>query len=232
MLNVVCLKHGTKYGPEYVNKLYNMVQRHLRMPHRFVCFTDDPADLNPSIEIRPLAEDEALQGWWWKVYLFKKGHFLPGDTNLFFDLDMVIVDDITKLINFLPGEFIGLENVNRVFKRYPASLGSAVLRWPSETHSDIWDQFKEIATVQKNHAGDQEWIWKLYKNTIKFFPATWIISYKWEARNIKELVKYNKRSRFKTVRNPVLPKETAVLAFHGSPDPHEVQDPIIIDNWH
>ena len=38
---VVCLKHGSKYSSEYVNKLYNMCKRHLTVPYEFVCFTDD-----------------------------------------------------------------------------------------------------------------------------------------------------------------------------------------------
>lgn len=231
MLNVICLKHGAKYGPEYVNKLSKMVMRHLTMPYRFVCFTDDASGLDSSIEIRFLPKEELLEGWWWKLYLFKSGHFAVGDTNLFFDLDTVIIKDISKLINFLPGEFVGLENLNRVFKRYPPSLGSAILRWPAETYTDIWDKFKIASINEKSLAGDQDWIWKLHKNTIKFFPSKWIISYKWEARDRSELTKHNNRFVFKEIKNPTIPKDTAVLAFHGSPDPHEVQDPIILENW-
>jgi hypothetical protein len=40
MLNVVCMKWGDKYGPEYVNKLYSMVRRHLHKEYRFICLTD------------------------------------------------------------------------------------------------------------------------------------------------------------------------------------------------
>ena len=29
---VICMKWGTKYGPEYVNRLYGMVKRHLKGP--------------------------------------------------------------------------------------------------------------------------------------------------------------------------------------------------------
>jgi hypothetical protein len=29
-VNVLCIKWGRKYGPDYVNRLHNMVQRHLR----------------------------------------------------------------------------------------------------------------------------------------------------------------------------------------------------------
>ena len=39
--HILCMKWGTKYGPEYVNRLYAMVRRHLSGDFRFVCLTDD-----------------------------------------------------------------------------------------------------------------------------------------------------------------------------------------------
>ena len=41
IVTVLCMKWGAKYGPDYVNRLYGMVARHLRRPFRFVCLTDD-----------------------------------------------------------------------------------------------------------------------------------------------------------------------------------------------
>jgi len=52
LVNVVCLKWGIKYDREYVNRLYSMVERNLTIPHRFICVTDDPRELNPAIETR------------------------------------------------------------------------------------------------------------------------------------------------------------------------------------
>ena len=43
MGNIICMKWGTKYGPEYVNRLASMVRRNTTIPCRFVCMTDDPA---------------------------------------------------------------------------------------------------------------------------------------------------------------------------------------------
>ncbi len=53
-VNIICIKWGTKYGPDYVNKLRSMVQRHLKRPHRFVCLTDDTNGIDPSIETKPI----------------------------------------------------------------------------------------------------------------------------------------------------------------------------------
>ena len=56
MVNVICMKWGSMYGPEYVNHLRAGVARHLRRPHRFVCFTDDGSGLDPAVEVMPLPE--------------------------------------------------------------------------------------------------------------------------------------------------------------------------------
>lgn len=229
--NVICLKHGTKYGPEYVNKLYNMVKRHLSVPFNFYCFTEDSAGLNSEIKTVPLPKSNTIAGWWWKPYIFKSGHFPDGDTNLFFDLDMVIVGNIDKLFSYLPNEFVGLEDVSRVFKRVPPKLGSAVLRWPSNHYTKIWEDLETNPGLTKRFPGDQDWIWETYKGVIKFFPETWIQSYKWEIRQREELVRVNGKNVFKTVRSPSVNPDCAVIAFHGTPNPEDVQDPIIVDNW-
>jgi hypothetical protein len=36
---------------------------------------------------------------------------------------------------------------------------------------------------------------------------------------------------FKESREPEIDKNTAVLAFHGTPDLEDVEDKIIINNW-
>lgn len=231
MLNVICLKHGNKYGADYVNKLYNMVQRHLTLEHRFVCFTENPTGLDSGIEIMTLPESRRIQGWWWKPYIFKHGHFPSGDVNLFFDLDMVIVDNIDKLATYMPDKFVGLEDVGRVFRKYPQKLGSAVLKWPSNHFHDIWDKMEMDPTSVIRFRGDQDWIWSLHRDNINFFPELWIQSYKWEIRSKSELIYNGSKYVFKDIRNPNINPETAVIAFHGTPNPEDVQDPIIVDNW-
>ena len=44
-VNIICMKWGEKYDSSYVNILYNMVERNLNRPFRFVCFTDNKSGL-------------------------------------------------------------------------------------------------------------------------------------------------------------------------------------------
>ena len=231
MLNVICVKHGTKYTGLHVNRLYSMVKRHLTIPYRFVCFTENSANIDPNVQIIKLPTELPISGWWWKTYIFNKDHFHAGDIQLYFDLDMVIIDNIDKLYQYMPGHFIGLQNLGRVFNK-PDCLGSAVLRWSGNSYSRIWDKFIENPSVALQYpGGDQDWIWKHCNKQIKFFPKEWIMSYKWEVRNMSELIRFENRWVFKNTRDPEIHKDTAVLAFHGTPDMEDVKDKIIVENW-
>src|SRR5579863_8469105 len=97
MLHVVCVRQGTKYGPEYVTRLRAMVARHLTLgtEGKFVCFTDQGDDLGPGIETRPLPDD--LKGWWCKLWLFSPGLFPENDRIVYFDLDTVIIGDLDAI---------------------------------------------------------------------------------------------------------------------------------------
>lgn len=53
-MNVVCVKYGTKYGADYVNKLYYGVKKHLKKPYKFFCFTECSEGLDQNILIKPL----------------------------------------------------------------------------------------------------------------------------------------------------------------------------------
>jgi hypothetical protein len=230
MINIICLKAGTKYNPIYVNNLYNMVKRNLGVQHEFICFTDDTTGINPGVQIRLLPDNKNITGWWWKPYMFKRNHFEPGDINLFIDLDTVIVNNIDKLLEYLPGSFVGMRDAGRSLGR-PDKLQSAIMRWPAGAYSNIWEEIDRNPLAMREFPGDQEYIWSRHMKDIKFYPDSWIRSYKWEVRNRSEIIRIGGRFNFRDVRNVELEPETAVLAFHGTPDPHEVMDPVIVDNW-
>ena len=53
--HILCMKWGTKYGPEYVNRLYAMVRRHLSGDFNFVCLTD--GGVHDNLGVNPLVRD-------------------------------------------------------------------------------------------------------------------------------------------------------------------------------
>jgi len=75
MKQVVCVKWGTMYGPEYVNRLYGMVSRHITPPFRLVCLTDNRQGIRPEVECFDLPElgvphPQRTMGKWRKQILW------------------------------------------------------------------------------------------------------------------------------------------------------------------
>jgi hypothetical protein len=211
MINVITVKHGTAYSADYVNRMRHMIARHLTLPHRFYCLTEDPRDLEQGIETRPLP-DLALQGWWMKPYMFCTGLF-PTGTNFYIDLDMVIYRNIDKFMTYLPNEFMGLRDLYHLKDELHAGLGSAIMRWPNNTYNFIWSRLERAPDLQRNYRGDQDYIWHYHKNTIRFYPETWTHSYKWQSRQEPH-------------------EDSSVLVFHGEPKPHQIPtDPRVLNNW-
>jgi len=109
MENVICMKWGVKYSPNYVNILAGMVRRHLHLPHRFVCFTENPQGLDSRIEVRPLPKMELPghlpeRGWRKLSVLGEQLADLQGRA-LFLDVDVLILDDLEPFFTY-PGEFL------------------------------------------------------------------------------------------------------------------------------
>ena len=67
-INVVCVKYGTKYGADYVNKLYHGVRKNLSLKHTFSCFTENAEGLDPNVKVLPLQNH--WKAWWSKVNIF------------------------------------------------------------------------------------------------------------------------------------------------------------------
>ena len=126
---VLCMKWGTKYGPEYVNRLYAMVRRHLRGDFSFVCLTDDGTGIRPEVRCLPIPELALPAGiperGWRKLTTFEADlHGLRG-TALFLDVDVVIVDDLTPFFE-QAGEFLIIHDWKRPWR---VTCNSSVYRF-------------------------------------------------------------------------------------------------------
>ena len=212
-MNFACVCYGIKYKLEYVQKLYNMVQRHTTIPHKFYCFTDH---VNPNQQLTgdiiikqfPMFN---LQGWWNKMQLFHPG-VLEG-TTLYMDLDVVITDNIDCFFTYEPeADFVGMNDFNPDTKIF----NSSVFRYEPEAMKDkLWQPFIDDRVNWMKLAGDQNVISDIilkHKET-RSFPDSWTQSYKWYDRTGQ---RYHK-GKWTFEHNG----ESLVTVFHGEPNPHQ-----------
>lgn len=221
MYNVVCIKWGDKYGPNFVNILRAMVKRNLSFPHRFICFTEDSSGLDDDIEILPLIETE-LKGWWHKLTLFKPKLFDLSGKTLYLDLDVVIVNSLDPMFEreekfSIIADWAYARRHIRGKDKIKIMYNSSVFMYDIGAHPNVWDEFAvNPERISKRHpGGDQEWI-SMHLPDGAIWPDGWCRSFKW-GYHYKDMV-YDFSAGFND--------ETKIVVFHGSPNP-----PDAIPGW-
>lgn len=203
------LKAGAAFGPDYVNKLYDMLVRSLPDgAYKFVCLTDDPSGLDPGIHMLPLPAD--LERWWGKLYLFKRGLFEDGERIVFVDLDTVIVGSLREIVSYR-GRFAMLTDFF-----FPERPASGVMMWEAGAYTaGIWDAW-DAAGRPRDPGGDQWWIGTQPQGR--------------DADRLQTLYPGSFVS-YKAHCAPYPPKGARVVCFHGRPRPHEVPDDWVRQAW-
>lgn len=164
MLQVVCVKVGDKYGPEWVNRLFRAVSLHLSLPHDFACLTDDPIGIDCRI-IRSSRPD--LEGWWQKVALFGPQPYV-SDRIAYLDLDTVVTGSLDEIFsNKAP--FLAVKD------RQTKGMSSTLMLWDHATHRYIYDDFKSPDHIW----GDQGYIGGkvTFRHANELWPGR-VVSYK------------------------------------------------------
>lgn len=153
--NVICVKWGNKFSARHVNRLYTMAQKNITVPFSFYCLTEDPTDVK--CETIPLDLSLGLEKWWWKICLFKDNIF-SGDVNLYFDLDVIIQNNIDNLFNISRFTIIDLSHKeNNVSNN--SFVNSSILGWRNNSTQWIYDKFM----------ADKDYYLKYYRGLDTFF---------------------------------------------------------------
>ena len=177
MLTVACVlvRANVAYTTDYVRRLRGMVMRHLPRPHRFVCFTDQPAAVSkvPGVhDVINVPTPVDLPGWWSKLELFNKEHGLTGDC-LYLDLDVLLVRDLTKVVDhsarfaLVPpaGTFKGRDG-----KKVVTRFNSSVMKFRFGDHDYLYDECTRA--IKEELWGDQDWIGQRNR-TGETMPLAW-----------------------------------------------------------
>ena len=205
MITVWCMNTNNHAPDDEVRTLRRQVDRHLSIPHIFMCISE--REIDGIGTIRPLND---LPGWWGKTNLFSQAMSHPR--NLWLDLDVVITGSLNGLVEPLDGPQL------RICKNWAQSgwggCQSSVMYWEGQSANIIHDEFDHSIAYwpPRNDGGklwgDQEWITVLrdtQRLQVEYFDFADVQSYKYHCRQ-------------------ELPKDCKVAVFHGKPDPADVND--------
>ncbi|MGI9477534.1 MAG: hypothetical protein ACR2PI_12600 [Hyphomicrobiaceae bacterium] len=216
---IICMKWGTRYGPEYVNRLASMVRRNVTQATRFVCFTDDTTGIDDGIELHPLPSinipDRVAWTPWRKLSVWQHPLAqLAGDV-LFLDLDLVITGSLDDFFDYRPGAYIAIDN----WTQPGQGVGNtSAFRFPAGQHTRIFDDFvADPEVILGKWRIEQQYISDTIPEMV-FWPATWCVSFKHTLLP---------RWPMNFVQVAELPADARIVAFTGKPDAEDA----LIGHW-
>jgi hypothetical protein len=231
VVNVICMKWGRLYGPEYVNHLRAGVKRHLARPHRFVCFTDDGTGLAADVEVRPIPDLGLPAGQkdlrWRKLGVFNERLADLTGTTLFLDLDLVVMQSLDPFFE-QPGAFLiirdddlfrakPLRKLNAQRDRFLHDVGnSSVFRFEIGAHRYILDAYvaDPKGAAQRYEISQQFQSAQLAAHGhLQYWPKGWCVSFK------NDCVPHALASWW---RDPVVPLGARIVVFAGTPKMSDV----------
>jgi hypothetical protein len=219
---LVCVKWGTMYGAEYVNRLYGMVSRHITPPFRLVCLTDDRAGIRPQVECFDLPElgvahPQRTRGKWRKQILW--GRSVPGleGVALFIDLDSVIVGSLDDYFSIGdPGDVYVARNWARPLEK----LGqTSVFRFPVGGNAHILENFRaDPQGIADKYQFEQHYVTHAVTGGVKFWPEDWTRHFRLHCMPVFPLC---------YVMSARLPAGARIVTFPGGPNP----DDVMVGRW-
>lgn len=222
MKQVICIKWGPRYGPEYVNRIYGMVARNITPPFRVICFTDDKTGIRSEVDCYDLPElgcqvPSQAPGKWRKTSLWGNKLYDLKGVALFLDLDVVITSNIDDFFNIgMPEDVILARNWIKPLER----LGqTSVFRYPIAKHGYMLDEFrKDPEGIGNKYQFEQRYVTQCIRGGVKFFPSAWVKHFRLNCLGPWPL---------RYFRPAVLPKNVKIVIFPGKPDPADA----LIGRW-
>lgn len=201
------------YKPEYVNILARGVQRHLPIPHKFFCVTEETNGFSSDVTVIPTPdlarevgkipspEGPKFPSSYRRLWAFSEEAKCLGDRVMMLDIDCVITGDLSPL--FEPqDDFIGWRPSSQWGKSSRVAGGTWLLR--TGTRTVVWTSFSKEAAARARSAGfrgsDQAWISYVLGAHVKVWKQNCGI---YQAQQMK-------KAAFK-----VLPADARIVHFNG-----------------
>lgn len=216
---VLCMKWGTKYGPEYVNRLNSMISRNISGEHELICMTDDPTGIDSAIVTTALpdlgcATPTNTRGKWLKVGIWGL-ESIAGRTGpaLFLDLDSIIVDNIDCYFNIGKPDDIILE---RNWARPLSRLGqTSVFRFQIGNHVEILKTFQNRPqAIADRYQYEQHYITSAVQSSMMFWPQGWTRHFRLHCLGPMPI---------RLFRPANIPRDVKIITFPGGPNPAEAR---------
>ena len=232
-IDCACVIHGTAYSWDYVERLYNMLSRHITPGIRLHVYTEaDRPVPEPMIKhvLEPWAISSPKKYWWYKMQLFNPAHH--SGPLLYFDLDTVIVSNLNWIWQQPTTYFWAIRDFKYLWRPNHTGVNSSVMWWNTLHYQNIWDTFaqQDLGTTMQKYPGDQDYISAtIPQNQLRFFDTNRVQSWRWQC--LDGGYNFRKRRHQSPGTGTHITDSTSIMVFHGNPKPEQITDQTVVAHW-
>jgi hypothetical protein len=221
MLNLV-ITCGGPYDMGYANKAVNMFRRNCKIDFKPWCITERPGELHSAIT--PIKPSLEVTGWWNKVLAF--GPNMPDGWIVVIDVDLVIVNDITAIIEYAMKNTKQVAAYSDAMHWMDCKFSSSLMVFKSGSLNHIYENFKaQWPSIKDFPGGDQVWTYPQLDDVLfldEVFPEF--------KRSFKVNLVQREGTGFMLPNR--LPGHVKIIDFHGEPKPHQMKQwAIVSEHW-
>jgi hypothetical protein len=232
-IDCACVIHGNAYDWQYVERLYNMLSRHISPGIKLHVYTEATRPVpEPMIkhELTPWPITSTKKSWWYKMQLFNPAHHVGP--LLYFDLDTVIVGNIDWIWQQPAAYFWAIRDFKYLWRPNHTGVNSSVMWWNTEHYKNVWDTFaqQDLATIMRKYPGDQDYISAVIpENQRRFFDVNRVQSWRWQC--LDGGYDFRKRRHRAPGTGTQITDSTSIMVFHGNPKPEQITDQTVVTHW-
>lgn len=197
MLSVLTVyRSGGEFTPEYVTRLRDGVAEHLRIPHKFVCMTDDPVD---GVDCIPLEHNYPSR--YAKAEIFRPD--LPFDRVFYIDLSTVVKGSLDEMAS--------QSGICITADFYHGGPSQSVLLYDVGDFTDTWETW----------LGNPEYYMEIGDKAVPpdFYDQVLLTRIPHPSLRYWQDILPGQLCSFKV---DGVPKWARLIKFHGQPRPHDV----------
>jgi hypothetical protein len=235
VINFITFKWGTKYGPDYVNRVYCAMKNLYSSNFIFHCITDNSIGLNKNIIVHDIQKIAPLN----KIFctnrfnVFSKNFFIKGN-KILFDIDGLIQKDLyTYLLdyNFCEPRFVEpiWQDKDLKYKNFhnnSCMVNSSFVTWKDDQLDFIYNFYiknKKLIEIKYELTNSSDRIlFNLFYDVLKFHPRNIIYSYSFGATYPDDLEPEKYRPEYYI---------STFLTSHGTGTELHDAKPWAIDMW-
>jgi hypothetical protein len=198
-IKIYCFKWGTKYGPEYVNRLYNSVRKNYKGDIIFTCITDSITNLHKDINIIDY-NDSRIDGLnniftIEKLKLFDP-NFIGSGKNVLFDIDVLCLKDFTDYLStydfseprFIKNYWADPNMCDAYFHKGACDINSSFVTWKDDQFEDLYkfyiDNNKKINFLFRSF---DKSLFGMFRNKLKYHPKNIVYAYNFGASHADDM---------------------------------------------